>query len=62
MSNQNNVIILRINRETNEVEEISLERAVNKLEGYWNDDYIKPALLRGEVLWNPYAEYKLKQS
>lgn len=57
---QEQVIILRIDKQTKEVDEITLEKACDKLEGYWDKEYIKPALIQGDILYNPYAIYTRK--
>jgi hypothetical protein len=38
---------------------VNMERAIDLLSSYWALEYIKPALIRGEVLHTPFASFKL---
>lgn len=51
--------IIRTDLENNQETIISMEDAIDKLSGYWQDDKIKTLLLNGEILFTPYANYKL---
>lgn len=44
--------------ETNETELVTLNKAYQRLSGYWDKSEIKPMLKQGLSLWTPYAEYK----
>ncbi len=54
------ITIIRTCLEEGTTEEVSLEYAVQKLQGYWEKNYIKTLLLKGQMLWSPYANYQLK--
>ncbi len=54
------ITIIRTCRDQGTKEEVSLEYAVQKLQGYWEKNYIKTLLLKGQMLWSPYANYQLK--
>lgn len=38
---------------------VTIDRAIDLLSSYWQPDYIKPALTRGETLHTPFATFKL---
>lgn len=62
MTNQE-VIIIRTCKELETCEEVSLSYAVEKLQGYFYDSIdnsIESQLLNGDILFTPYALYKLK--
>ena len=54
------ITIIRTCLEKGTTEEVSFEYAIEKLQGYWKDNDIKTLLLKGQVLWSPYANYQLK--
>ena len=53
------IIIIRTCKEQGTTEEVSLRYAIDKLEGYWTN--IETLLIKGEVLWTPYATYQIKK-
>ena len=55
------ITIIRTCRDQGTKEEVSLEYAIEKLQGYhWKENDIKTLLLKGQILWSPYAYYQLK--
>jgi len=59
MNNEKPTIIC-IDRETLQTTEVSINYAAQKLDGYWNPNYIKPMLISGQTLWSPYFMYVRK--
>ena len=53
------VKVIRTCREKGTEEYVSLEYAVQKCDGYWNDSKI--LLIQGEELFTPYATYKIEK-
>jgi len=53
-------IVIRTCRERGTTEEVSIEYALQKLEGYWAKDSILPMLAEGQTLLSPFAEYRIK--
>lgn len=49
--------VIRTDKETSEQELVTLDYAIEKLTGFWNN--IEELLLKGEELFTPYATYKL---
>ena len=57
------MIILRKYKEPDaQWEEITLDEAIDKLEGagYWEKNTVKDMLLEGQKLWTPWAFFKIK--
>jgi len=59
MNNEKPTIIC-ISQETGQTTEVSMNYAIEKLDGYWISDHIEPMLITGQTLWNPYFMYVRK--
>ena len=46
--------------ESDTVEEVSMEYALEKLDGWWKKNDILPVLAAGDTLWTPDAQYRVK--
>ena len=53
--------IIRTCKEQGTKEEVSIEYAVEKLNGYWIETEIAEGLMNGEEFFTPYETYKLKE-
>lgn len=47
--------------DNNETYLISMEEAIERLEGYWKKEEIENLLIQGQTLFTPYAEYTINQ-
>ena len=56
-------ILRKYNEPGAQWEEITLDEAIDKLEGagYWKKNTVKDMLLEGQKLWTPWAFFKIKQ-
>ena len=55
------ITIIRTCKEQGTKEEVSIEYAVEKLNGYWIETKIAEGLMNGEEFFTPYETYKLKK-
>ena len=55
------ITIIRTCKEQGTKEEVSIEYAVEKLNGYWIETEIAEGLMNGEEFFTPYETYKLKK-
>lgn len=54
------LVVIRTCRERGTTEEVTIEYALQKLEGYWDKGSIFPMLAEGQTLCSPFAEYRIK--
>jgi len=50
-------IVTRLDRVTLETDSITMDEAIQNLNGYWKENQIEWMLKNGDILWTPYFDY-----